>query len=287
MQSDPNTRDELLSECIRRKARQPWVCTGSGGNPPRFADRCVGIIGAGQRYVEYVGGAAAYQSGSRHCLACAAEFYTDGEEGRTVIIHLERGAHASRDDGMSVTEYWACRAGEPHSHRPECVCPVIATYAQRLNDAMPDDERQTLLELDDLALGTANDGRQQERMFMCTDWAVRTALPMALDIGSPQWAERLRGLAEIVDRDTALAVYYVALRGGAVGFAPDAALAVDAAASGAAREAAGAAGDTASGVGRLAAETVAYAARSQLQPAVVWQSARDLLERMCALRGEQ
>lgn len=37
---------------------------------PNYRDGCVGDIAPGDRYIEYVGEAAAWESGSRYCLPC-------------------------------------------------------------------------------------------------------------------------------------------------------------------------------------------------------------------------
>lgn len=68
------TGESYIEGCIEREARQRWICTGDGALG--FAERCTGIIEAGERYVEYLGETPAYQSGTRKCLACAQEFYT-------------------------------------------------------------------------------------------------------------------------------------------------------------------------------------------------------------------
>lgn len=64
----------LAENCILRRARKTWRCAGDGAATPEHAEHCDGVIAAGEQYVEYVGEAHAYQSGSRHSIGCAVEF---------------------------------------------------------------------------------------------------------------------------------------------------------------------------------------------------------------------
>lgn len=61
---------------IIRKARKDWRCWGDGASKANHAPGCSTQILKGQKYVEYVGETPAYQSGSRHSMACAAAFLT-------------------------------------------------------------------------------------------------------------------------------------------------------------------------------------------------------------------
>lgn len=61
-----------------RTARKQWTCEGNGKADPDHAPDCSLVIGPGDRYVEYLGEATAYSSGSRHSMACAVGFgYVD------------------------------------------------------------------------------------------------------------------------------------------------------------------------------------------------------------------
>lgn len=75
----------------------------------------------------------------------------------------------------------------------------------RLNDWLPDDLRQRLRPYLARCLGTADDGLDQKRSFMLADWAVRVALPVAIEPMGRERAEKLRALPEIVDEETAYA----------------------------------------------------------------------------------
>ena len=49
---------------------------------------------------------------------------------------LSSGSHKTRDQGMCAMEMVAYLAGEQHSDRPECTCPVLALYTIDINDTM-------------------------------------------------------------------------------------------------------------------------------------------------------
>lgn len=107
---------------------------------------------------------------------------------------LSEGAHDSIDDGSCLMELASFVAGEPWSDHPKCVSPVIGAYGRRLNDGLPDGERQKLIPFIPGMLGTAGDG------------LVRVAVPRWLDLaGMTAEAGRLRGLAPVVDSATASA----------------------------------------------------------------------------------
>ena len=59
-----------------RTARKTYRCggDGAGGGYRKQAVGCTDIR-IGDRYLEYVSEAGAYQSGTRHCMACAKAFY--------------------------------------------------------------------------------------------------------------------------------------------------------------------------------------------------------------------
>lgn len=59
-----------------RTARKEWECAGDGkAHHPNHASACPRVIHPGEDYLEYLGDAPAYQSGTRHSLACAVAFY--------------------------------------------------------------------------------------------------------------------------------------------------------------------------------------------------------------------
>lgn len=66
---------------IVRRARREWSCEcechGRGGQRAEPHEGCTQTIPAGTQYVEYVGEAAAYQSGWRLCGTCAVITWGD------------------------------------------------------------------------------------------------------------------------------------------------------------------------------------------------------------------
>ena len=120
-------------------------------------------------------------------------------------IILSKGAHQSHEQGVCVMEAVAWFAGESHSDAPHCACPVIANFARRLNDNLDDEQRQRLTPLiPALALSRAEQPIMLKRAFIAADYAVRVFAPIELDArGLKEQATALRGLAPIVDRETA------------------------------------------------------------------------------------
>ena len=65
---------ELDPQAIERIARREWSCTCvDGPNSRSRSTRCTAVIRRGDAYVEYVGEAGGYSSGTRYCLACGTE----------------------------------------------------------------------------------------------------------------------------------------------------------------------------------------------------------------------
>lgn len=56
---------------IPRTARKEHRCRGYGRPPYEHTSDCTIVISPGERYVEFVGGTAAYQSGIRLSVPCA------------------------------------------------------------------------------------------------------------------------------------------------------------------------------------------------------------------------
>lgn len=69
------TWTHVLNTTVRR-ARKRWECAGDGRliSEPGHAAGCGRVIEPGELHVECFEHAAAYQSGTRHSLACAMEF---------------------------------------------------------------------------------------------------------------------------------------------------------------------------------------------------------------------
>jgi hypothetical protein len=187
---------------------------------------------------------------------------------------LSRGSHATAAEGRCAMEWVAYVAGEPHSDSPKCVCPALRRFGIGINDSLPDDLRQQLRPYLGRMIGTADDGRTQERLFMLADWAIHVpAVEAQVAVGREDAAAELRSVPPVVDRASARA---------AAAAAADADDAADAAAY-AATAAAAAAADDAAYAAAYAATAAAYAAAAAARRQM-WEkllpSALDLLDRM-------
>ena len=113
---------------------------------------------------------------------------------------LKRGRHATPDDGMCITEAVAWIAGEPHSDRPECCCPVLAAFGRAWNDSMrSDDERDRLLRWVPLLVGTrAGADVERQRSEMALMWLINVCAATWLDaVGLTNHAATLRVMTDV------------------------------------------------------------------------------------------
>lgn len=78
-------------------------------------------------------------------------------------LNLKSGAHKTPEDGMCVMEAVSYFAGEPHSDKPVCACPVLTSFMITLNDKMSDSERVILKPYIKKLIGT-RDGNSQKRL---------------------------------------------------------------------------------------------------------------------------
>jgi len=69
-------------------------------------------------------------------------------------MKLSTGSHKSIDDGACIMEMVSYMADEPWSAHPPCACPILTTYAIRLNDRFNDEHRQSMKEFIPLLIGT-------------------------------------------------------------------------------------------------------------------------------------
>ena len=218
-------------------------------------------------------------------------------EGLTLLY----GAHPDRAQGLCALEAVAWLAGEEHSDRPACACPVVAAFARRLNDRIGDDAERTriLRPLIPRIVGTrSTEEVERRRAYVAADWACRDAAPRALEARAVMWQQRgdaeradklrahakhLRELPEVVDKATARAAEKVAsAANAAAGYA--AANAADANAADAYAAAGYAAANAADAYAAAyaAAHAAAYAAYAAYAAArvEVWESAAACLVRM-------
>lgn len=108
-------------------------------------------------------------------------------------VRLGAGAHFSPEQGLCFMEMVAWFAGEAHSDKPDCACPVLGAYGIALNDNMPAGLRDGLLKpivpLIAGTRGTLDDQRRRDEFLAM--WAVNKVAPVALRAaGLNQEAER-------------------------------------------------------------------------------------------------
>jgi len=190
-------------------------------------------------------------------------------------LHLDKGQHDDRDDGVCLMEAVAWFAGKDHTDHPPCVSPVLGAFGRAVNDAWDDAERQKLIPFITRLPGTAGDGRDETRGYLALDWLIRTYTVAWLGLaGLAGDATALQELEPILSIEAAKAAGPVVRR------ARGSAAAAWAAAWDAARDAAG---DAAWDAARAAAGDAARAAAwAKLQPVVdrLQASALELFGRM-------
>nr|MBA2714642.1 hypothetical protein [Rubrobacteraceae bacterium] len=110
-------------------------------------------------------------------------------------LKLDKGSHSSFEDGHCATELVAYLAGEEHSDEPDCLSPILGAMLRRFNDNADDELRQRLKPYLPKCIGTANDGKEELRGYVVSDWSIRVALPMWMELpGATEVAEKLRAL---------------------------------------------------------------------------------------------
>lgn len=100
-------------------------------------------------------------------------------------LHLEHGAHPSRERGMCLMEAVAWVAGEEQSDAPACASPVLAAFGRSLNDALDDDRRQELVPLVPLLVGSVDRAADQADGLVCAHFLVAAAQDAAGDALQP------------------------------------------------------------------------------------------------------
>jgi len=88
--------------------------------------------------------------------------------------------------------------GQEWSDRAPWESPVLAAFRRRLNDGLPTDLRQKLKATMFDGIGTAGDGRDEDRAWMITDWSIRVALPTWLELAGVE--ETPKTLSKQMDR---------------------------------------------------------------------------------------
>ena len=104
-------------------------------------------------------------------------------------VRLAEGAHVAPEQGMCFMEMVAWFAGEKHSDKPACACPVLGAYGICLNDGMPDVERDRLLKpVVPMIAGTRSPADELARARFLAMWTVNKIYPVWL---------RVYGVAEL------------------------------------------------------------------------------------------
>src|SRR6266496_2292423 len=119
-------------------------------------------------------------------------------------IHLSRGAHNTRDQGVCLLEAVAFFAGKAHTDHPPCVSPVLGHFGRAWNDALDDSTRQRLVPFIPRMVGTASDGADEARAWILTDWLARVCAPAFLrTAGLTEQAQQLEGAPPITGPESA------------------------------------------------------------------------------------
>lgn len=104
-------------------------------------------------------------------------------------VWLERGSHATREEGVCSMELASWLAGEEHTETPECVSEPLTTVMIWINDSLDDEARQCLKFYVPRTLGTGDDGQDGERRQLITQWLDSIGL-RGSSVG--KWATYLR-----------------------------------------------------------------------------------------------
>jgi hypothetical protein len=107
-------------------------------------------------------------------------------------------------------ERFAYITGQAWTDHPANCSLVVGAFIRRWNDGTDQDTRDRLdkwiVDNADRLTQTAGDGLDKARGYLAADYAMRTVMPIWLDVaGATDAAQAVRELAPIVDRDTAYA----------------------------------------------------------------------------------
>jgi len=113
---------------------------------------------------------------------------------------LDHGGHNDFEEGHCATELVSWLADEPFSDHPACLSPVLGAFLRNWNDSLGEDGRQKLKPFLPRTIGTAEDGHDEERAWLVTDWLVRVCAPAWLELaGVKESPEALRALPPSTD----------------------------------------------------------------------------------------
>jgi len=118
---------------------------------------------------------------------------------------LKEGSHRTPKEGRCAMEWVAHLAGEPHTDTPECVSPVLRDFCVVFNDRVSGERRQRLRPYLARMIGTADDGFDEQRRWLCVDWLLREFMPAFLELAPRHRkdADALRALPAIKSKSDA------------------------------------------------------------------------------------
>ena len=131
-------------------------------------------------------------------------------------LDIAAGSHTSASMGMCIMEAVAYFVGEKHTDTPQCTSPTIGKAMISFNDQFPfkdnAERTETLLPLIPVVVGTqTNFEDEATRAFIAADFACRVFAPIAFTaVGLLDWAEKLKNLKPVVDKETAIAAAHAA-----------------------------------------------------------------------------
>jgi hypothetical protein len=109
------------------------------------------------------------------------------------IFDLKRHSHETPEAGTCAMEVVAWLAGEKHSDRPRCACPVIGAYVRTVNDRLSDEDRQKLKPFLPRIAGSRDPLALQRRTEHFAWAAISLLSPVVLDrAGLTEHASALR-----------------------------------------------------------------------------------------------
>ena len=119
----------------------------------------------------------------------------------TQLPQLESGAHDEGAGSLCAMEMVAYMERLPHSDAPECTCPVLGSYVRTLNDNMDDEQRQKLLPVLPMLVGTVNDELVVKRAELFAQAANKRFVPMCGESPDKVWDESVKVLVEAIELD--------------------------------------------------------------------------------------
>lgn len=109
------------------------------------------------------------------------------------VFDLKQGSHSDPSAGTCAMEVVAWLAGEPHTDKPQCACPVIGRFVIAGNDTMDHRTRQRLKAFIPRISGSRDPAAERARYEYLAWAAITVFAPIALDLaGLHDQAKTLR-----------------------------------------------------------------------------------------------